>query len=121
MNGQELDTYAARLARFTDKGLSLPDAERLAERLVRRDREGDDRRLCLECSHLRGYGRWHCGNWQAADVAREGLAPELVVMLQRCGACVASQAGKDPTGGRCSPFTVHPFPGEHTSSTSRRE
>lgn len=85
MNGQEIDTFTARLASFTNKGLSLADAERTADRLVIRDREGDDRALCLECTHLQGAaGRWRCGNWQAADVARERLAPELVAMLQRC-------------------------------------
>jgi len=84
MNGREVDTFTARLARFTDRGLSLADAERLTDRLVIRDREGDDRRLCLECAHLQGVGPWRCGNWQAADVARQGLARELVPMLQRC-------------------------------------
>ena len=84
MSGQEIDTFTARLARFTDKGASLEEAERLADKLVIRDREGDDRRLCLECAHLHGAGRWRCGNWDAADVAREGLAPDLVKTLQRC-------------------------------------
>jgi hypothetical protein len=84
MNGREIGTFTARLARFTDKGLTLADAEQQADRLVIRDREGDDRRLCLECSHLQGAGRWRCGNWQAAEVAREQLAPDLVAMLQRC-------------------------------------
>lgn len=84
MNTAEIDTFTARLARFTDKGASLEEAERLADKLVIRDREGDDRRLCLECAHLHGAGRWRCGNWDAADVAREGLAPDLVKRLQRC-------------------------------------
>ena len=64
---------------------------RLADGLVIRDREGDDRRLCLECTHLQGYGRWHCGNWQAAEVAQQGLARDLVLMLQRCGGFVGRQ------------------------------
>lgn len=84
MNGREIDNMAARLARFTDKGMSLDDAERLADRLVIRDREGDDRRLCLECAHLQGHGSWRCGNSGPADVAPLVLAPELVMMLQRC-------------------------------------
>jgi len=85
MNGQEIGTLMARLAQFTDKGLSLDEAERLAHQLVIRDRESDDRRLCVECTHLQGRVRWRCGNWKAADVARDGLAPALVKMLQRCG------------------------------------
>ena len=85
MNTGEIDTFMARLARFTDKRVSYDEAERLADALVIRDREGDDRRLCLECPHLQGFGRWRCGNCQAADVARQGLARDLVLMLQRCG------------------------------------
>ena len=80
----EIDTFTARLGRFTDKGLRLDDAERLADTLVIRDREGDDRRLCLECIHLQGYGPWRCGNWKPADVPPYGLARDLVLMLQRC-------------------------------------
>lgn len=85
MNGEEIDTFMARLSQFTDKGLILDEAERLADKLVIRDRDSDDRRLCLECPHLQGRVRWRCGNWKAADVARDGLAPDLVKTLQRCG------------------------------------
>lgn len=84
MNGCEIDTLMARLSRFTEKGLNLDDSERCADRLVRRDREGDDRRLCFECAHLQGAGPWRCGNWRQADVAREGLVRDLILMLQRC-------------------------------------
>ena len=84
MNPSEVDTFTARLARFTDKGVNCDDAERLADKLVIRDREGDDRRLCLECMNLKGYGHWRCGNWKQADVARDGLARDLVLMWQRC-------------------------------------
>ena len=85
MNTREIDTFTARLARFTGKGVSYDNAERLADSLAIRDREGDHRRLCLECSHLQGAGRWRCGNWRAADVAAQGLARDLVLTLQRCG------------------------------------
>ncbi len=87
MNGAEIDTFTARLARFTDKGLSLIDAESLADKLVIRDREGDDRRVCVECAHLRHGGR--CGNWQEAGIAiraRDNQLPgDFTAMLQRCG------------------------------------
>ena len=86
MNGAEIDAFTSRLARFTDKGLSLEDAERLADKLVIRDREGDDRRVCLDCVPLRHGGR--CGNWQAAGVAiraRDAQLPgDFTAMLQRC-------------------------------------
>lgn len=56
----------------------------LVDKLVIRDRKGDDRRLCLECAHLHGAGRWRCGKWRAADVPVQGLARDLVLILQRC-------------------------------------
>ena len=95
MNSGEIDTFTARLQRFTDKGVSYDDAERLADKLVIRDRESDDRRLCLECAHLQGAVRWRCGYWQTADVARDGLARELVLMLQRCGGFRTTHTDKE--------------------------
>ena len=90
MNGTEIDLFTARLHRLTDKGLTRTDGEVLADRLVIRDRETDDRRSCLECRHLSGFGHtsWRCGNWQAAGVAirpRDTQLPaDLVLQLQRC-------------------------------------
>lgn len=98
MNGAEIDTFKARLTRFTDKGLDLDAGERLADELVIRDRENDDRRLCLECTHLyRGDG-WRCGNWRAAGVAcrsRDAQLPEgLTTQLQRCDGFAAYPIAK---------------------------
>lgn len=90
MNGAEIDTFVARLTQLTDKGLASNDSETLADKLVLRDREHDDRRVCLECKHFAGHapGSWRCGNWQAAGVALRScdaqLAADLVVQLQRC-------------------------------------
>ena len=90
MNGTEIDTFAVRLHKFTDKGLARNDGEALADKLVLRDRDQDDRRVCLECKHFAGHGAgsWRCGNWQAAGVAlrsRDAQLPaDLVVQLQRC-------------------------------------
>lgn len=84
INTREIETFKVRLTRFTDKGVSYDEAERLADALVIRDREGDDRRLCLDCTHMQGFGCWRCSNWLVANVAREGLGPDLVRMLQRC-------------------------------------
>ena len=90
MNSAEIDIFTARLARFTDKGLSLEDADALADKLVKRDRDLDDRRLCLECIHLSGGERrgWGCRNWQRAGVALRAkdarLSAALVYQLQRC-------------------------------------
>ena len=90
MNAREINTFTARLAKFTDKGLGLDYAEALADKLVRRDRDSDDRRLCLECIHLSGQSgeAWDCRNWQRVGVvsrARDAqLSAALVMQLQRC-------------------------------------
>ena len=95
MNGGEIDTFTTRLIRFTDKGLALDDGEALADQLVRRDRELDDRRLCLECTQLAGHAEtWRCRGWQRAGIARQardaGLPGELVRTLQRCDGFTAT-------------------------------
>ena len=86
MTGAEIDNFTARLARFTDKGLTLDAGERLADKLVIRDRERDDRASCMECLHLHHCGR--CGNWRRAGVAiraRDAQLPtDFVNLLQRC-------------------------------------
>ena len=90
MNGAEIDIFTLRTSQFAKKGVNRDDADQLADTLVHRDREGDDRRVCLECQHLTGYGAtsWRCGNWQAAGIAIKardaGLPAELVHKLQRC-------------------------------------
>jgi hypothetical protein len=82
MNSREIEIFHARLYRFTDKGLEYDDAERYADKLVMRDRELDDRRLCLECAHLNG--RWRCGNWKAAHAGGYDLSRDGILLLQRC-------------------------------------
>lgn len=88
MNGAEIDTFLARVNEFIEQGLSLNDAEHLADKLVIRDREGEDRHVCLECAHLRQDGGWRCGNCYQACVAtraKEAWLPEAVhQLLQRC-------------------------------------
>ena len=74
---------APRAARF-----EAPTLEALADKLVTRDRDNDSRRLCLECAHLQGVGRWGCGNWKQAAICTRptdaGLAHVLVVTPQHC-------------------------------------
>ena len=90
MNGAEIQTFEVRLHTFIGKGLARNDSEALADKLVHRGRDQDDRRVCLECKHFAGHGAgsWRCGNWQAAGVAlrpRDAQLPaDLVVQLQRC-------------------------------------
>ena len=100
MNGAEIDLFTTRLHRFTEKGLTVTDGEVLADKLVLRDREADDRRFCLECRHLSGYGqtKWRCGNWQAAHIATHPrdtqLPTDLVLQLQRCNGFTPLLASK---------------------------
>jgi hypothetical protein len=90
MNGAEIDTYAMRQYQFTDKGLTRKDGAALADKLVMRDRESDDRRVCVECKHFAGHvaGSWRCDNWQAAGFGiglRDAqLSADLVLQLQLC-------------------------------------
>ena len=85
MSTAEIDLFMARVERFTSRGLpgrGLPGwAENLADRLLVRDREGDDRRMCIECRHCTS-GR-SCGRARAAGLSHQELG-ELAVMLQRC-------------------------------------
>ena len=71
MTGAMIDTFTAPLNYFTGRGLVTLDTERLAEKLLTRDRESDDARLCLDCVHLAGHGAgaMRCTNWQRAGVA----------------------------------------------------
>ena len=78
----------ADIARFLDRRARLmrwrwaePEAEKLAERLVKRDREGDDRVSCAECRHYRP-GR--CGNHGRAGLRVLDVGRDLAAMLQRC-------------------------------------
>ena len=90
MNTREIDTFTARLTLFTDKGLGLDDAEEQADKLVRRDREKNDRHLCLECTNLTGQSgaAWRCKDWRRAGIALKAgdaqLSPALLLQLQRC-------------------------------------
>lgn len=96
MNGAEIDLFTVRLNRYTAKGLSLADGEALADRMVLRDRDSDDRQVCLECRHFvgNGPGAWRCANWQVADVARRSrdvqMPVDLVVQLHRCNSFTES-------------------------------
>jgi hypothetical protein len=89
MNGREIDMFAARLSRFVTMG-QRDAAEALADKLVLRDRESDDRRLCLECAHAGPYeaGRLCCTNWKSAGFVTAAsdlhLPAVLVAQLHRC-------------------------------------
>lgn len=85
MNTAEIGTFTARVHQFIRYGLDSPEAEGLADRLVTRDRKHDDRRMCLECSHIRhAAGLWRCGQWRQAELSGPDVAGAVVTTLQRC-------------------------------------
>ena len=53
----------------------------MADRLVIRDREQDDRRACLECA---AYRPGRCGNHQRAGLQAADVGRALAELLQRC-------------------------------------
>ena len=81
MTGAEIDRMVSRVERFVARGVDLIEATALADKLVLRDRDGDDRRLCLECDHLRPGER--CGVRTVADVSG-GRLIDALPNLQRC-------------------------------------
>ena len=80
----EIGAFTARQARFARMG-RLADADHLAERLTLRDRDGDDRRLCLECTWLGDTGRCLAATTGRIPGADRRLEP-LQTILQRCPA-----------------------------------
>jgi len=78
----------ADIARFLDRrarlirwGWTEPEAEKLAERLVKRDREEDDRVSCADCRHYRAGS---CGNHKAAGLGGQYVGRQWAEILQRC-------------------------------------
>ena len=78
----EIERFLVREARFTRLG-RVADAEHLAERLTLRDREQDDRRLCLECAALADNRRCELAAQGRLAGAYRRLEP-LPTILQRC-------------------------------------
>jgi hypothetical protein len=77
----EIAAFTARTERFALLGRA--DADDLAERLTLRDRQHDDRRLCLECVALADNGRCLVAARGRLPGASRRLEP-VPTMLQRC-------------------------------------
>lgn len=77
----DIAAFLARRARLVRWGWPVADAERLAERLVIRDRAADARVSCTDCRHYRP-GR--CGNRAGAGLHAPEVGRELATLLQRC-------------------------------------
>ena len=79
----EIAAFTVRAERFAMLGRA--DGDDLAERLTLRDRDDDDRRLCLECTWLGDTGRCLAATTGRIPGADRRLEPVQTV-LQRCGA-----------------------------------
>lgn len=79
-----------RIGLFGRRGLSPEDATALADRLIERDADRDDRRVCAECSKVTAdhpkFGRG-CTAARAGHIpgAARHMGP-LMTVLQRCPA-----------------------------------
>jgi hypothetical protein len=74
---------SARLARLIRWGWPKAEAQALAERLDRRDREVDGRVSCTDCAHYRP-GR--CGRHRLAGLHSSEMGRDLAGLLQLCPA-----------------------------------
>ena len=85
MNTAEINRFTGRVALFVAKGMTSTDADALADKLVTRDRDGDDRRVCLECANLSGWnGRRQCRGLHHAGMGGPLVSAGQVATLQRC-------------------------------------
>ena len=81
----ELTAFTTRVLLLQRRGIEADDADNLAERLTLRDRDGDDRRMCVECSHLGDGGRCLAAAAGRVHGADRRLEP-VPTILQRCEA-----------------------------------
>ena len=82
-NDAEIDLFMCRAAKFAMLGRA--DAEHLAERLTLRDRQADDRGMCVECREVEATGRCAAARRGALPGADRRLAP-VQNILKRCSA-----------------------------------
>lgn len=99
MNRAEIERMVHRLALFDGRGLTVPEAERLADKLVLRDREEGDRTSCAECHRLDGWSpkTWRCcgPSGQGNTLAGAMLSVLWLSELHRCPGFTA-HTGKLP-------------------------
>jgi hypothetical protein len=77
------EAFAQRVHRFTERGMDPRAAQALAERLALRDADLDDRRTCVECSHLGLGGRCIAAANGRIPGATAFYTP-VTTILQRC-------------------------------------
>lgn len=72
-----------RVALFVRRGLPEGEASALAEQLLLRDADWDERRMCIECAHLQRDGVCFAARQGWIHGASRYLTP-VQDMLQRC-------------------------------------
>jgi hypothetical protein len=77
----DIARFINRRARLLRWGWPESEAEALADRLVRRDRDLDARVSCADCKHYRP-GR--CSNHRRAGLSAPDVSRDLASLLQRC-------------------------------------
>lgn len=78
--------FHARVKAIVTRGFEQQEAEDLAENLKLRDDRGDDRRMCLECSHLgSSIGRCIAASAGRLEGADRRMTP-VATVLHRCEA-----------------------------------
>lgn len=77
----DIARFHDRRARLLRWGWAEAEAEELADRLVQRDRDADDRVSCADCQH---YRPGHCGNRTRAGLNAADVGRDLAATLQRC-------------------------------------
>ena len=66
------------------------EADSMAERLLYRDKDRDDRVSCLEC---RNYRPGRCSRFRRAGLSASDIGHDFAVLLQRCPAFQATARG----------------------------
>lgn len=77
----DIARFLYRRVRLLRWGWSEADAEKLADRLVQRDREADNRVSCTDCRY---YWPGHCSNQRRAGLHASNVGRDLAATLQRC-------------------------------------
>lgn len=72
MNGAELDRMTLRLRMFKRHGIADSEADRMADKLMKLERQGSALRACLACDRLTGGASdgWRCSVGRPARVDR---------------------------------------------------
>jgi len=66
-------------------GVSQVQAQAIEKKIKAKNESREDRTLCFECKHLKGYwSAWRCQNQDKAGIGRDGSLGELAYLLQRC-------------------------------------